>query len=162
MSVVDLCSGEGWFTFALARLAQRVFAIDADASRLATARHRLNDAGLKNCAFLEADAYEIADVLDEAVDLVFLANVFHGVPDKARLARAVASALRPGGLFAIVNWHARPREKTRVLGEPRGPATAIRMTAPQTIAAVEPSGFNIVNFVDVSPHHYAAVFAKAP
>jgi len=162
MSVVDLCCGEGWFTQALARLAQRVTAIDADKQRLATARHRLNEAGLRNGSFLEGDAYEIPDVLEEPADFVFLANVFHGVPDRPRLVRAVASALRPGGLFAIVNWHARPREKTKVLGEPRGPATAIRMTPPQTIEAVEPYGFVLANFTDVSPHHYAAVFARAP
>jgi 2-polyprenyl-3-methyl-5-hydroxy-6-metoxy-1,4-benzoquinol methylase len=161
MSVVDLCCGEGWLTLALARLAQRVVAIDADKERLATARHRLNEAGLKNCSFLEGDAYEVPDLLEDPVDFVVLANVFHGVPDRPRLVRAVASALRPAGLLAIVNWHSRPREKTRVLGEPRGPATALRMSPPQTIETVEPGGFNLANFVDVSPHHYAAVFTKA-
>src|SRR2546430_7094438 len=33
------------------------------------------------------------------------------------LARAVASVLQPRGLFAIVNWHRRPREETTVLGD---------------------------------------------
>ena len=89
---------------------------------------------------------------------MFLANVFHGVPDKPRLARAVHDILKPGGIFAIVSWYARPREQTTVLGEPRGPATELRMTPEQTIAEVERGGLRFKNQVEVSPYHYGAVF----
>ncbi|HHB12481.1 MAG TPA: hypothetical protein ENK62_04715 [Chromatiales bacterium] len=41
-----------------------------------------------------------------------MANTFHGVPDKTGLARAVHTALKPLGRFAIVNWYRRPRENT--------------------------------------------------
>lgn len=160
--VVDLCCGNGWFTLPIARVAKQVIAIDADAKQLAVARHRVSEAGLKNGSFLEEDAYDAAASESDPVDFVLLANVFHGVGDKPRLAKAVAGLLKPGGLFAIVNWHAHPREKTRVLGEPRGPATDLRMSPPRTIEAVEPCGFQIVNFADVSPHHYAAVFSRQP
>jgi hypothetical protein len=64
-------------------------------------------------------------------------------------------------LFAIVNWHAKPREETTVLGEPRGPATELRMTPQQTIATVEPSGLILRDQIEVSPYHYAAVFEQA-
>jgi Methyltransferase domain len=36
-------------------------------------------------------------------DFVFMANAFHGVPDRARLAKAAGAALKPDGQFAIVN-----------------------------------------------------------
>jgi hypothetical protein len=49
------------------------------------------------------------------VDFVFLANAFHGVPDRLRLAQAVRESLEPAGHFAIVNWHQLPREETTVL-----------------------------------------------
>src|SRR5258705_4413446 len=94
------------------------------------------------------------------VDQVFLANAFHVVPDRPRVADAVHDVLKPGGLFAIVSWYARPREATTVLGEPRGPATELRMTPEQTIDAVEPGGLRHVRTVEVSPHHYGAVFEK--
>jgi len=55
-------------------------------------------------------------------------NTFHGVPDKSRLARAVAAVLQPNGRFAVINWHRRSREETIVLGQPRGPKTEMRMT----------------------------------
>jgi predicted methyltransferase len=91
---------------------------------------------------------------------VFLANAFHGVPDKTRLAHAVHDILKPGGLFAIVSWHARPREETTVLGVPRGPATESRMTPEQTIVSVEPGGFKFRSRVEVSPYHYGVVFER--
>jgi SAM-dependent methyltransferase len=161
MTVIDLCAGDGWFTLPMARLAYRVFAIDIDPKLLAIAHTRLADGGIKNCSFIEGDAFDVATLTPEPVDLVFLANVFHGVPDKPRLARAVYDSLKPCGLFAIVSWHARPREETTVLGEARGPATELRMPPEATIEAVEASGFQLAKLVDVSPYHYAAVFRRA-
>jgi ubiquinone/menaquinone biosynthesis C-methylase UbiE len=159
-AAVDLCAGTGWFTLPMARIARHVTAIDIDGALLNVARRRLADAGLTNCDFAEADAYDLARVVPAPVDFVFLANAFHGVPDRPRLAAAVAKILKPGGQFAIVNWHQRPRERTTVLGEPRGPATALRMSADATIAAVEPSGLRLVRVVEVPPHHYSAIFAR--
>ena len=90
-----------------------------------------------------------------------MANAFHGVPERTRLARAVADALRQHGHFVIVNWHARPREETPTLGEPRGPATELRMTPEATRAAVEPGGFRLHRLVELPPYHYGAIFEKA-
>jgi ubiquinone/menaquinone biosynthesis C-methylase UbiE len=161
MDVVDLCAGDGWFTFPLSRIAHSVIAIDIDAALLEAAKVRIIErGGAPNCIFVEADAYDIAKVVRHPVDHVFLANAFHGVPDKTRLARAVHDILKPGGLFAIVSWYARPREQTTVLGVPRGPATQLRMTSEQTIVSVEPGGLNFRSQVEVSPYHYGAVFER--
>jgi ubiquinone/menaquinone biosynthesis C-methylase UbiE len=161
MDVIDLCSGDGWFTSPLSRIARSIIAIDIDAALLEAAKVRIAErGGAPNCTFVEADAYNIAEVVRQPVDHVFLANAFHGVPDKPRLARAVRDVLKPGGLFAIVSWYARPREQTIVLGEPRGPATELRMTPDQTITSVEPGGLKFRNRVDVSPYHYGIVFVR--
>ena len=161
MDVIDLCSGDGWFTFPLSKIASSVIAIDIDAALLEAAKMRIAErGGAPNCTFVEADAYDLSKVVRSAVDHVFLANVFHGVPDKPRLARAVHDILKPGGLFAIVSWYARPREQTTVLGEPRGPATELRMTPDQTIASVDPGGLKFHNRIEVSPYHYGAVFER--
>jgi ubiquinone/menaquinone biosynthesis C-methylase UbiE len=95
----------------VAKVAHFVIAIDIDGKLLETARIRLAESKF-NCTFIEGDAYDIPQLVDHQVDFVFLANAFHGVPDKPRLGKAVRSTLKPGGLFAIVNWHARPREET--------------------------------------------------
>jgi ubiquinone/menaquinone biosynthesis C-methylase UbiE len=159
-TVVDLCSGDGWFTLQIARIAAHVIAIDIDAELLRIADVRLREAGVANTTFVAGDAYDVAALVREPVDFVFLANVFHGVPDRTRLARNVAAILKPEGRLAIVNWHPRPREETTVLGEPRGPRTDLRISPQATVDAVMPSGLAFDRLVDVPPYHYAAVFRR--
>jgi ubiquinone/menaquinone biosynthesis C-methylase UbiE len=159
MDVIDLCSGDGWFTLQIAKIAHFVIAIDIDGKLLETARIRLAESKQFNCTFIEGDAYDIPQLVDHQVDFVFLANAFHGVPDKPRLAKAVRSTLKPGGLFAIVNWHARPREETTVLGEPRGPATGMRMSPQAVNAAVQQAALRLVHIIEIPPYHYGSIFA---
>lgn len=158
MEVIDLCSGDGWFTLQIAKIARHVVAIDIDRNLLNVARHRLTESGVTNCDFVEGDAYEVAKLAPRRVDFVFMANAFHGVPDRPRLARSVRETLKPTGRFAVVNWHQRPREETTILGEPRGPKTELRLSPKQTITAVEAGGLKLAQLVEVPPYHYAAVF----
>jgi len=160
MEVIDLCSGDGWFTLQIAKLAQRVVGIDIDPALLKVARHRLSESNVTNCEFIAGDAYDVARLWREPVDFVFLANAFHGVPDQPRLTRAVKDTLKPLGRFAIVNWHQRPREETTVLGEPRRPRTELRMSPEQTIKATEIDGLKFRELIDVPPYHYAVVLER--
>jgi SAM-dependent methyltransferase len=162
MDVVDLCSGDGWFTLQIAKIARRVVAIDLDPRLLHIARQRLAESGINNCELIEGDAYDVASLAPRPADFVFLANAFHGVPDRPRLARAVRKVLRPQGRFAIINWHPRPREETKVLGEPRGPKTELRLSPEQTIEDAEAGGLGLTSLVEVPPYHYAAIFAPPP
>lgn len=125
------------------------------------ARLRFAESGVTNGDFVEGDACELANLAPHPVDFVFLANAFHGVPGQPHLARAVKSVLAPGGRFAVVNWHPRPREETTVLGEPRGPKTGLRVSPEQTVAAIGSPGLKIVQLVEVPPYHYGAVFGKS-
>jgi len=161
MDVIDLCSGDGWFTLQIAKIAQHVVAIDIDRDLLEVARHRLNENGMTNCDFIAGDAYQLAKLAPRPVDFVFMANAFHGVPDRPRLAQAVRETLKPTGRFAVVNWHRRPREETTILGEPRGPKTELRMSPQQTIEAVQAGGLKLAQLVEVPPYHYGAVFECA-
>jgi len=43
------------------------------------------------------------------------------VPDQPRLTRAVRDVLKPGGVFAIVSWYARPRGWPSTVVSSRGP-----------------------------------------
>ena len=154
---VDLCCGDGLFTLPLAGMTRRVVAIDLDPEMLELARARAAAAGVKNCVFIAGDAYDLARLIPAPVDLVLIANTFHGVPDQARLAHAVAAVLRPGGRFVVVNWHRRPREDTQILGQPRGPKTELRMTPEDVAAAVAPAGLRPARVVELPPYHYAAI-----
>jgi len=162
MDVVDLCCGDGWFTLQIAKIAAHVVAIDIDRRLLDIARIRLTESGLRNCDYVEGDAYEVARLTPRPANLVFMANAFHGVPDRPRLARAVHAALEPRGQFAVVNWHRRPREETTVLGEPRGPKTELRLSPEETITGVEAGGLVLAKRVEVPPYHYGIVFQRRP
>ena len=161
MTVVDLCCGDGYFTAPLAELVGgRVYGVDLDPAMLERARAEVAAAGATLRGWIRADARDLVGLVPEKVDVVLLANTFHGVPDKTGLARGVAAVLETGGRFAIVNWHPLPREKTVVLGQPRGPATELRMAPEQVRAVVEPAGFTWQHLVDLPPYHYGALFRK--
>ena len=162
MDAVDLCCGDGWFTLPMARVARHVMAVDIDARMLALASSRLAQERLSNCDYQLGDAYGLAEFVPQPVDMVFMANSFHGVPDRERLARIVGGVLKPGGRFAIVNWHQLPREETTVLGQPRGPQSELRLSPEQTVKAVEAVGLRRAAIVDIPPYHYGTIFAKAP
>lgn len=158
---VDLCCGDGLFTGPLAGLAQHVVAIDIDPDRLACAREKVaaaSDAGA--CEFIRGDAYDVARLVRCPAEVVLIANTFHGVPDKARLSTGVATILKPGGRFIVVNWHRRPREETAVLGKPRGPRMEMRMTPKEVAVVVASAGLRPVRVVELEPYHYGAIFEK--
>jgi SAM-dependent methyltransferase len=159
--VVDLCCGDGLFTLPLARMVENVVAIDLDPATLSVAQERANSEGISNCTFIVGDAYDLERLVPGGrVDVVMIANTFHGVPDKARLARAVAAVLKPGGRFVVINWHRRRREETTVFGQPRGPKTEMRMTPVEVGVAVAGAGLCLVSIVALLPYHYAAIFGK--
>jgi SAM-dependent methyltransferase len=160
MDVIDLCSGDGWFTLQIAKIAHHVVAIDIDRNLLEVARHRLKESGVTNCDFVAGDAYQLAMLAPRPVDFVFMANAFHGVPDRLRLAQTARESLKPAGRFAIVNWHQLRREETTILGEPRGPKTELRMSPDETIEAVEAGGLKLAHLVEVPPYHYGVVFGR--
>ncbi|MGN6461196.1 MAG: class I SAM-dependent methyltransferase [Pseudolabrys sp.] len=159
-NAIDLCAGDGWFTLPMAKRSRHVLAIDLDPAMLDLARQRLAADGIANCDFHAADAAAVRELSGEPASFVFLANVFHGVPDRTGLVGAIRDVLAPGGVLAVVNWHPRPREETVVLGQPRGPRTELRMSPQQTIAAVEAGVLSLLRVVDLPPYHYAALFQR--
>ena len=161
MAVLDLCCGDGYFTARLAKIVGgHVYALDLDPGMIEQARVETARLGAAVRQWIVADARLMAKLVPEKVDYVLIANTFHGVPDQPGLARAVADVLGPEGLFAIVNWHPIPRERTPVLDRPRGPKTEMRMAPETARAVVEPAGFRLARVVELPPYHYGAVFER--
>lgn len=164
-TVLDLCCGDGHFTAPMAHIVGgigRVMALDLDPVLIEQAKIRAEAAGVPSTAirWLECDACQLAKSVPSHPDYVFVANTFHGVPDKQQLARDVFNILKPGGQFAIVNWHHRPKDDTTVLGEPRGPETKLRMSPEAVMDVVLPVGFRLHGVVELPPYHYGIVFDK--
>jgi SAM-dependent methyltransferase len=164
-TAVDLCSGDGYFTAPLAKLAApgKVYALEMDPEMVSRAREYLSACGSGNCVVIEDDARNLAAYISEPVGFALIANTFHGIPepDRRELVHQVYDMLRPGGRLAIINWHPLPREQTSVLDEHRGPPTEMRMSLKQTRAAVErPVGFSIERIVEFPPYHFGVVFTR--
>lgn len=161
MVVVDLCCGDGYFTVPLSRIVEgNVYGLDIDFELLKVTLAALKRKDLTVRNLICADAFDLSKLLPSKVEYVLLANTLHGVPDKTKLAIAVAAALERGGKFVIVNWHRLPRGNTKVLGEPRGPKTEMRMTPEDVRSAVEPAGFELERIVELPPFHYGAIFCR--
>lgn len=160
ISAIDLCSGDGYFTVPMASIVGTgsVFAVELDASMLAAARDAAQGAGDANITFIHGDAMKLEDLIDDPVDLVLIANTFHGAHNHTGLAQAVRHALKPSGTFVVINWWPKPREETVVLGKPRGPRPELRFSPQQVAAWVEPAGFALTGVEEVGPYHYGAVF----
>jgi protein-L-isoaspartate O-methyltransferase len=63
MEVVDLCSGDGWFTLQIAKRAHYVVAIDIEPKLLETARHRLADNNVTNCSFVTGECIRLVETV---------------------------------------------------------------------------------------------------
>jgi SAM-dependent methyltransferase len=155
-SLVDVASGDGFFTVPAAHHVDTVYAVDLESDLLAALGDHAADAGVE-VTTVEGDVRGLPTLLPEQVEGALLANVFHGVDDRPGLARAVADTLEPGGRFAVVNWDDRPRAETTLLGEPRGPPTDLRIVPEVTQTAVADAGFEVVDTVDLPPYHHAVV-----
>ena len=163
IKVVDMCCGDGYFTAPLSQLVRpaEVIAVDLSADMLRMAKREVAAKGADNVTYIEGNTDDLPELVIEPVDLVIIANTFHGVPDQMEMAQAVRQVLEPGGHFVVINWYPIPREQTQVLDMPRGPATALRMAPEATKAVVEPAALREVQVIDVGPYHYASIFTKA-
>jgi SAM-dependent methyltransferase len=158
MTALDLCCGDGHFTAALADVTNgRVYALDFDAALIEQAKERVASQGLSALGWLEGDARAVASMLPEPVDYILIGNTFHGIPDKAGFLNCLRPVLKPGGAIGLINWHARPREETTALGEPRGPATELRIGPAETTAFMKVAGLEPGQIVELPPYHYGVV-----
>jgi len=161
MVAIDLCCGDGLFTVPMSILLNgQVYAIDIDSQMLGIAKQALANSEAPDCVWIEGDARDMANLVPEKVDVVLIANTFHGVPEQTEMAINAYDVLKPNGQFVVVNWHVLPREETTVLGQPRGPRIDLRMTTDAVREAVEPSGLVFRKSVTLPPYHYGALFQK--
>ena len=151
--VADLGSGTGYFTLRFAHTVGepgRVFAVDTDRSLLSAIEEVANRAGLGNVVAVPAsDRLE----LPEPMDVVFLSNVFHHLPDQEAYFRAARSQLKPDARVAIVE--SVPEGLfARLFGHATDPA-AIRRTMTR-------AGYALMASHDFVDRHSFQIFSPVP
>ena len=114
--LVDLACGPGVLTFALAPYVAEAWGVDQEREMVAFARARAEETGVTNVSWTVGRAEDVE--VDGPVDLVTVGTAFHRL-DRRRVARLIASWLRPGGHVALL-WSGTPwpgeRDWQRALG----------------------------------------------
>ena len=100
MAVADIGTGTGFFAIPMARVVARVYAIDVQREMLDLFR-RKNPAA--NIELIEGSA-EATTLGERAVDVAFLATVWHELDNRDAVLGEMRRILKPGGTLAILDW----------------------------------------------------------
>jgi len=158
MKVVELLPGGGWYTKLLAPvLAENgEFYVALGTSNVQA--NLLDKAGFDKVGVLAEDAkiyrpegsrtyaLEMGGLGITDVDIVFTFRNYHnfGAEGRAALNKAVYDALKPGGIYAVVDHSRRPME-------PDNPENRRRIDPVLAIKEIQGAGFELVDFSDL---HY--------
>ncbi|HHL40419.1 MAG TPA: class I SAM-dependent methyltransferase [Deltaproteobacteria bacterium] len=148
----DIGAGSGYFTVLLAeKVGPRgtVFAVDIEQEMLDYIERRLRAEGIGNVVTVLAGDDD-PRLPEEAVDLVFICDTYHHLPDRVEYMRRLKKVLRPGGRVAIVDFRA---EKT-----PVGPPLSMRLSRSQVIEEMEAADFSLEGEFYFLPYQYFLVF----
>lgn len=80
-----------------------VVGVDLAAGMIISAYRAARAAGLDNTAFVQADVGELPRQFDGQFDLVYNCLAHHHYPDPLAAATSVRQALRPGGIYAVID-----------------------------------------------------------
>ena len=150
MTVADVGAGTGYFAIPIARAVGRVIAVDVQPEMLDRLRARMT--GDLPITLVEGSAEKTT--LDAAsVDLVFYANVWHEIDDRAAALAEAKRILRPAGRVAIVDW--RPDTDK----EP-GPPPEYRLAADLVARELRAAGFDTAGPTTVGTYHYIVIGSR--
>ncbi len=95
----------GMDTLSIARAGAQVTGVDFSSDAIELARSLAAELDL-DARFIEANIYDIPDILDETFDIVFTSQgTINWLPDIDGWARTVAHGLRAGGKFVYLDGH---------------------------------------------------------
>ncbi|MCE5214344.1 MAG: class I SAM-dependent methyltransferase [Methanobacterium sp.] len=106
MIVGDVGSGGGFFVHEFSRKVGengQIYAIDVNQKSLNFIEDNLNKEGIKNVKTIKAKPDNI-DLPEKSVDLFFLRNVFHHLPEPARYFKNIRKLLKENGKIAIIDF----------------------------------------------------------
>jgi len=104
-NVADIGAGGGYFSLRFAEAVGNeghVFAVDTDSNFLEFIKESAKEKGLYNIETVLAT--EDGLTLSESVDLVFMRNVCHHIPNRVEYFRKLENSLKPDGRVAIIEY----------------------------------------------------------
>jgi predicted methyltransferase len=153
--VADLMGGTGYYTEILARavgpdggvwIQNNPFVVKRFAD--APLRERLERLGLKNVVRLDTELEQpnLPSDLDLAIMVLFYHDTYWQKVDRAAMNRAIFAALRPGGIFGLIDHHAEAGSGDREVDK------AHRVDAALVRGEIEAAGFVLEAESDLLRH----------
>jgi len=105
MKIADLGSGSGVFTIPFAKAvgpSGKVYAIDVDKGLLAIIGDKAKAANVTNIQTVVADAKDAK--IPEPVDLIFICDTMHHLPEQAEYVKQFAKQVTPAGRVAVIDF----------------------------------------------------------
>ena len=152
-NVADIGAGGGYFSLRFATLVGqkgRVFAVDTNSEFLEFIEKSCKAKGLNNVETILAIEDGLA--LPENVDLVFMRNVCHHIPNRPEYFRKLKNFLKPGGRIAIVEYKSVKRLSFRRMFGHYVPKEAI-------IKEMNEAGYQFQEDLDFLPEQSFTIFS---
>lgn len=155
-TVADLGCGPGYFTIPIVKAigsGGKIFAVDEDPNMLEHLRKNvgrsLTPDQVSIVVHSEADVARTG-ITEGVVDLVFIANLVHDLPDVKAFFAEVHRMLKPRGRIVDIDW-----QKTET--NEMGPPLERRLSEGQTRNLLRDNNFRIVYALNPGPYHYGLV-----
>jgi ubiquinone/menaquinone biosynthesis C-methylase UbiE len=143
--ILEVASGTGQFTFALAGAADQLIATDVSAAMIRQLDGKLAGRGAENVTTAVMSAYQLA-VAGGSQDAIFCANALHVMEHPERALADIHRALRPGGRLIVPTFCHGIDRRRRLLSWLLGlvsPFVAHTRFTPASLAAmVRSAGFD--------------------
>jgi arsenite methyltransferase len=164
-TVLDLGSGSGTDSFIAAHLTGpegRVVGIDMTDAQLAKARRLRDERGLQHLEFVEG-LIEEPPAEPGSVDAVISNGVVNLAPDKARVFRNAARALRPGGRLALADIVSARELIARTRGNVALWAACIAgaVTHDEYLSEIEAAGLRVETVRENTAYRFLSLRARA-
>lgn len=151
--IADVGAGTGYFSFPLAKTigtGGKLFAVDMQEEMLTLLRKKLDHPDAPGNIVLVHGEAKATTLGDHSCDLVFLANVWHEIPDHAAALQEIRRILKPNGTLAILDW--RPDTE-----HPPGPPLEHRISAQNVCRDLRSHGFRCDSPLQVGQYSYIVV-----
>lgn len=153
-SVADLGSGPGYFTLRLARAvgpAGKVYAVDISSGMLDYLEKQARADHQTNIQTVLAEPHN-PRLPAASVDMIFICDTLHHIPDRATYYPLLIRALKPGGRLVNIDFYKRSL--------PVGPPVQMKIPKAQMIREAEAAGFHLVGQYDFLKYQYFLIFKR--
>lgn len=157
MSVVDMGSGAGFYSIALAESvgpSGRVYAVDIQKELLSKLQTDASSKNIHNIKLIwgDLDKPKSTTLSDNSVDRVVIANTLFQIGEKDVFITEAKRILKPGGKLLFVDW-------SDSFGG-LGPHTKDIVTSDVAKSLFESHGFSFDRDIQTGEHHYGFVIKK--